>query len=249
MDEETIIFASKSYMRHLVAQTNEYPFLYKYCSFEGGHSMLSAMNIQFTRADELNDEDEINLSKTNIETHLELLREANIPESVISSKLEEAKSFFGGIGICSCGKTAHNKILWENYASSDGLENGICIEISQKMVIDYLLSKGIKVIALLVHYFDNVSNILPWDLFLGNTLERQIFLQLLYTSKLRSKWAEEDEVRLVYSEPFSGDHFRPLLNPKCITSVFYGRDMSKSQRIKIGQILNRYKHINRIMTH
>lgn len=71
MDEETIVFASivfasKSYMRHLVAQTNEYPFLYKYCNFEGGYSMLSAMNIQFTRADELNDEDEINLSITSV---------------------------------------------------------------------------------------------------------------------------------------------------------------------------------------
>lgn len=36
MDEENISLATKAYMRRLVAQTNEYPSLYKYCSFDGG---------------------------------------------------------------------------------------------------------------------------------------------------------------------------------------------------------------------
>lgn len=249
MNEEFISLASKAYMRHLVAQTNEYPSFFKYCSFDGGEKMLSVMNLQFTRADSLNDEYELNLSKCYLEPQIKLLRDAGISDDIISTKIAEARTYFSGIGICSCGKSAHNNKLWKDYASKDGCEDGICIEINQKLVIDNLLAKGIKVMALLVHYFDNVSKILPWDLFLGNTLEKQIFLQLLYTSKLRSKWADEDEVRLIYSEPFSGTHFRPQLTPKCIKSVFYGRDMSQSQRIKIGRILNRYKHIKCIMTH
>ena len=104
MEEEIISLASKSYMRHLVAQTNEYPSFYKYCDFDGGIAMLSAMNIQFTRADSLNDDDEVNISKCNIEPHIQLLRDAGIPEDIISKKFDEAQSFFSGIGICSCGK-------------------------------------------------------------------------------------------------------------------------------------------------
>lgn len=249
MEEEIISLASKSYMRHLVAQTNEYPSFYKYCDFDGGIAMLSAMNIQFTRADSLNDDDEVNISKCNIEAHIQLLRDAGIPEDIISKKFDEAQSFFSGIGICSCGKTAHNDKLWKDYASKNDCEDGMCIELNQDLVISHLLANNIVVMSLVVHYFDNVSNVLPWDLFLGNDLEKKIFFQLLYTSKLRSIWAEEDEVRFIYSEPFVGIHYRPLLSPKCIKAVYYGRDMTQTQRVQIGQILNRYRHIKRIMRH
>lgn len=250
MNEDTISLASNYYMKQLVAQTNAFPFFYKYCSFEGGEKMLSAMNIQFTRADSLNDEDEVNLSKCDIEPVAQLLRDVGISEETISREFAKAQSFFRGIGICSCGKSAHNTKLWESYATSqDNGEDGLCIKLNQDLVIKHLLVNDIKVMALLVRYFDNVSKILPWKLFLGNTLEKHIFLQFLYTSKLKSKWADEDEVRFVYSEPFSGTYFRPQISPKCISAVYFGRDMSQSQRIRIGQLLNRYKHIKRIMVH
>ena len=250
MNKDQISVADKSYMRHLVAQTNQYPCFYKYCDFEAGVKMLSAMNIQFTRADSLNDEDELNLSKCNITPYIQLLREAGIPEDEIMERFNETKSFFGGIGICSCGKSPHNRTLWHDYASKDGsCEDGICIELDQSAVINHFLAKGIKIMALIVNYFDNLNEILPWDLFLGNQLEQHIFLKLLYTSKLKSRWSDEDEVRFIYSEPFSGTYFRPMLSSKCITAVYYGKDMSKAQRLKIGQILNKYKHIKRIMSH
>lgn len=240
MEETEIIpLAIKSYMKHLVAQTNAYPSFYKYCSFEGGLNMLKAMNIQFTRADSLNDEYEVNLSKSDFDSYMQLLRDVEIPDEIIAKKTSEAKSFFNGIGICSCGKSPHNMKLWEDYASSPEYgENGICIELNQKLVIDYLLGHNIKAIALKVNYFDNVSEFLPWDLFLGNDLQKNIFLQLLYSSKLKSKWAKEDEVRFIYSEPFEGTYFRPSISPKCITSVYFGRDMPNFQRIKIGGIIN-----------
>lgn len=249
MEDEILTLLTKSYNRHLVAETNKYPSLFKYCSFDGGFQMLRAMNLQFTRADGLNDEFEVNLSKTNIETHLSSLRKIGISNDMLSDKLQDSINFFSGIGICSCGKTAHNDTLWERYSSNNGIEDGLCIELDQDKVINHLLSKNIKIMTLLVNYFEDVSKIIPWELFLGNTVEKQVFLRLLYTSKLKAKWGEEDEIRFIYSEPFSGKHFRPLISPKCIKTVYLGRDMSRAQRIKIGQILNRYSHIKRNTTH
>lgn len=249
IDNDIDLLISKSYNRYLVAQTNQYPSLFKYCDFNGGKQMLSAMNIQFTRADSLNDEFEMNLSKTNIQTHIENLQKIGIPEHLLSKKLEETIEFFGGIGICSCGKSAKNEALWERYASNKGVEDGICIELDQDKVINHLLTKNIKIMTLLVNYYDNVSEILPWDLFLGSTIEKQVFLRLLYTSKLKSKWEDEDEIRFIYSEPFPDKHFRPLLSSKCFKSVYFGKEMSRKQRIEIGQILNRYPHIKRYFSH
>lgn len=249
IEKEIDLLISKSYNRYLVAQTNQYPSLFKYCDFKGGKLMLSAMNMQFTRADNLNDEFEMNLSKTNIQSQIEKLLQIGIPEHLLSKKLEETINFFGGIGICSCGKSAHNETLWKRYASNEDIEDGVCIELDQDKVINYLLTKNIKIMTLLVNYYDNVSEILPWELFLGNTIEKQVFLRLLYTSKLKSRWVNEDEIRFVYSEPFPDKHFRPLLSPKCFKAVYFGKDMTREQRIEIGRILNRYPHIKRYSSH
>lgn len=146
IDNDIDLLISKSYNRYLVAQTNQYPSLFKYCDFNGEKQMLSAMNIQFTRADSLNDEFEKNLSKTNIQTHIENLQKIGIPEHLLSKKLEETIEFFGGIGICSCGKSAKNEALWERYASNKGVEDGICIELDQDKVINHLLTKNIKML-------------------------------------------------------------------------------------------------------
>lgn len=249
IDNDIDQLITKFYNRHLVAQTNKYPSLFKYCDFNGGKQMLSALNVQFTRADSLNDEFEMNLSKTNIQTHIDKLEQIGIPEHLMSLKIEEARAFFGGIGICSCGKSAHNDALWDRYASNEGIEDGICIELDQGKVINHLLTKNIKIMTLLVNYYDNVSEILPWERFLGSTIEKQIFLSLLYTSKLKCKWAEEDEIRFIYSEPLPDKHFRPCLTSKCFKSVYFGKDMGKKQRIEIGQILNRHPLIKRYSSH
>lgn len=84
IDNDTDLLISKSYNRYLVAQTNQYPSLFKDCNFNGGKELLFAMNIQFTRADSLNDEFEMNLSKTNIQTHIENLQKIGIPEHLLS---------------------------------------------------------------------------------------------------------------------------------------------------------------------
>lgn len=239
--------ARNEYMKALVAETNEIPSFFKYCSFEGAYAMLSASNIQFTRADKLNDPDEVNISKCDMTRHLDYLRACGVPEKKINSKIEETKNFFSGIGVCSCGKSPENEVLWKKYATSKEtkLEDGLCIELDQHLIIDNLLSKGIKTFALIVKYFDNVESFLPWELFMGSVLEKSIFFKLLYSSKNKEKWGEEDEVRLMYSEPFEGKHFRPVISSKCIKKVYYGKGMDPKQRIKIGQILNRYSHIRR----
>lgn len=235
----------KSYMRHLVAETNQYPIVYKYVDYEAAIKMLSAGNLQFTRGDKLNDDDELSLSKCNISKQIKLLRDLDIPDSVIQAKFQEAQDFFYGIGICSCGKTPDNKILWRNYASTNDVENGVCIALDQSRVINHLHTNGFDVIALLVRYFDSVQSILPWDLFLGNQLEKTFFLQYLYSSKQKEKWSEEDEIRFIYSTPFEGIHFRPTIPKSCFKAVYYGSEMSTKERIKLGQTLNRYSNIQR----
>lgn len=78
----------KSYMRHLVAETNQYPIVYKYVDYEAAIKMLSAGNLQFTRGDKLNDDDELSLSKCNISKQIKLLRDLDIPDSVIQARVK-----------------------------------------------------------------------------------------------------------------------------------------------------------------
>lgn len=238
--------AHQAYMRDLVLETNQYPSVFKYCNYEGGLKMLSAQNIQFTRADCLNDEDEINISKCDFPHLLGVLKNNQISES-LNSQILQAKQFFSGIGICSCGKSPFNEVLWERYGreSKNAPEDGICIELDQSEVQNCLHSKGLATISLLVKYLDNVDNFLPWELVLGNSLEQAIFFQLLYSTKKRDKWEKENEIRFMYSLPFEGEYFRPALSAKCFKSVYYGKDMTNQQRIKIGQILNRFPTIKR----
>jgi len=245
MHTEIDLEVVKSYMRHLVAETNQYPIVYKYIDFEAAVKMLSFGNIQFTRGDKLNDHDELSLSKCNITKQIKTLEDLGIPNSIIQAKFQEAQDFFHGIGICSCGKTPDNDVLWKNYASTNNIENGICIALDQSEVINHLHSNGYKIIALLVRYFDSVQSILPWDLYLGSQLERSFFLQYLYSSKQKDKWSDEDEIRFIYSTPFEGSHFRPTIAKSCFKAVYYGSEMSREERIKIGQILNKYPNIQR----
>lgn len=247
INDEGVLEEVKLYMSSLVAETNQHPFVYKYCRYEGGLAMLSSQNIQFTRADKLNDEDEVNLSKCDFSSQIELLKSLNISDDLITQKISEAEKYFSGIGICSCGKKPDNNTLWERYATSEdsGLEDGICIKINQTEVIKHLQQKGIKCVALLVKYFEDVHKFLPWDLFLGDTLQKSIFFRYLYSSKQKKKWEKEDEIRFMYSEPFETDHFRPSLTSKCFEGVYYGKDMSQSQRIKLGRVLCRYPKIKR----
>lgn len=237
----------KTYMRQLVSETKKYPSIFKYCDLDGAIKMLSSHNLQFTRADSLNDKDEVNISKCDFSSHIMLLKKYHIPERVINAKIDDAKKFFSGIGICSCGKSPNNEVLWNRYSreNEDAPEDGVCIELDQSMVINNLLSKGIKVIALLVKYFDNVNGFIPWNLFLGNQFEKSIFFHLLYSSKERIKWESEDEIRLIYSEPFEGKHFRPVLDLECFKAVYYGKNITPQQRIQIEHILNKYPKIER----
>lgn len=82
---------------------NEY--LYKYLDFDGGLQMLKHHNIQFTRADRLNDEYDCNF---------EIL---DAPQDIIST-LNQILQF----GVCSLAISPNNSTLWGNdYASCKGL--------------------------------------------------------------------------------------------------------------------------------
>lgn len=248
MDDSQISELVKAHMRTLVASTNLFPSMYKYLTFDNAFAMLSAMNLQFTKAYKLNDEYEFDIRKCDFSRIEKTLKNCGLQDSLIKDKIEEANTFFKSIGVCSLGTSPNNSKLWDKYASSpNGETDGLCIEIDQHAVINNLLSHGYKTCALLVHYVDNVEKFLPWELYLGNQYERTIFLQLLYSTKDAAIWSEEEEIRLIYSQPFDGEYFRPTLSNKCIKAVYFGKDMSSSQRMRIGSLLNRYKNIKRII--
>lgn len=134
LQDNKILETLKAYMRHLVSETSQYPSLFKYCDFDGAVKMLSFQNLQFTRADSLNDKDEINISKCDFSRQIKILRKHHIPESMIDARINELKKFFSGIGICSCGKRPNNEILWNRYSKRNGesLEDGVCIELDHQ---------------------------------------------------------------------------------------------------------------------
>ena len=97
--------------------------LYKYLTFYGGLQMLKNHNIQFTRADKLNDEYDCNSKLIDFQGHDYL-----IPE------FDKYMKF----GICSLSKSYDNTTLWgRKYANDDG----ICIGLDTKILIKTLTEK------------------------------------------------------------------------------------------------------------
>lgn len=238
--------AIKEYMHKIVAETNKYPILYKYLTFDSAYLMLKNQNIQFTTRAGLNDKSEFNIKKCNLSNCISILRDCGVTQTTIDNKLAEIDNKFASTGVCSLGKTPTNQILWDTYAHApnSSLIDGVCIGINQDKVLKRLNTIGHLCMALLVNYIPDVEKFIPWELYLGNKLETTIFLHLLYTTKEKAKWESEQEVRFILADPVSGQHLRIPLNSNCFTDVYFGKDMSNLQRKKLGQILNRLK-INR----
>ena len=91
--------------------------------------MLEKQNIQFTRASRLNDWLDCNIDIVNYDEVIALYGTI-ISRDEFERIKKEGKEFADSLGICSLGQTPYNKELWKRYAcSSEGIENGICIEL------------------------------------------------------------------------------------------------------------------------
>lgn len=225
-----------------VARSMAHKRVYKYLNYESGLKMLSYNNLQFTRGDKLNDVDDCNISKVTFDYIAEKantigLDSVELIDKVVAKHKDSIRSF----GICSLGTTAENKVLWDRYTKTGGNSNGLCIELDLNAVINCFIKKGIKVAALKVDYVDNVLESIPYQLFLGTKAERFKYIQLLFATKNKKLWAEEEEVRIFLPEELNEEYQRYELFKSCFKGVYLGEDVTDKQRDKLQRIIDNNK--------
>lgn len=231
----------KSFMRLVVEQALMYPIIYKYLTYNSGCQMLQNHNIQFTRGDKLNDIEDLNISKFNMATPRELCKEYEIDMNLVDQKIAEKANEFKSFGICSLGISPLNTVLWERYThSGSNNEDGICIGLNQRKVINALIKQGLKTACIVVRYKQSVSNTIPW-LAISSSSPISIFAGYqFFALKNSDLWEPEQEIRIVYTHFMTEEFHRIILPKDCFESVYFGKDMSLKQRQYIGQILSRH---------
>lgn len=210
---------------------------YKYLTYESGMKMLSNCNIQFTRADTLNDSIDLTSTKFNLD-HIR-----NVAEKIKANPEEWVKRVtihhqdINKLGICSLGTSQTNFDLWERYAMTDGKIDGICIEINLRATINCLLKRGFKTPALKVRYLNETEGSIPYNLYTGNETERYTAEYLLFATKNKSKWECEEEVRLLLPEILTEEYKRISIFKSCITNISFGCHATDIQKESIAKII------------
>lgn len=230
----------KEFMRLLVEQAKHYPIVYKYLTYESGCQMLRYNNIQFTRGDKLNDEEDLSIAKFDTRSPRELCRNIGVSIDIVDKKIKEQSAILSSFGICSLGTSPFNNILWERYSrNKEGREDGICIGLNQNKIIKYLISQNIKVACILVRYEEKTTNSIPW-LTQNATSPIKIFTGYRFFSlKNAYPWKSEQEMRLIYPQTMEEEYERFVLPKDCFLSVHYGKDMALAQKINVGHIISR----------
>ena len=239
-----------SYWEPFLRQTNRIPIFYKYLSFANAKLMLEKHNIQFTRGDGLNDTRDLDICKCDLSIINALSTHLNIPQEIITPKLQTQAEWIKSIGVCSLGQTGDNLKLWKEYASSKnwlGLnrETGICIGLDQNLLIDCLIKQKHLISTFVVNYINDVGKSIPWELSFGSQEEQWQFLYRIYTTK-DIKWQEEQEVRLVYAETLKEVHKRIVIDKLCFKYVIFGKSVSRKHRLELDDVLSTYPNIQKI---
>ncbi len=230
----------KLLLRTIVAQTNKHTSVFKYLTFESGIKMLTNANVQFTRGDTLNDNEDCDICKCDMSKPVMILKSLGISDTIIDREIQKKRDEISRFGICSFGTRPDNDKLWERYASKDKIgEDGVCIELSLRGVIDDFINSDQKIAALLVRYVADVRQIIPWELFTGSHEDRILFAYLLFSTKNKKQWGDEEELRLIWPNILDDKYLRCNIDKRCFKAVYYGRDMSIEQRKELGLILNR----------
>lgn len=216
--------------------------VYKYLTFESAVKMLSSCNVRFTRADLLNDDIDLTPSKFNFDYIRRAAIDLNAdPEEWVKKAIDKHSSV-KKLGICSFGTSYTNKILWERYATSNDIQDGICIEMNLDSTINCLLKKGIKAPALKVRYFTDIEGYIPYELWVGDENEKHLATMLLLATKNKAKWEDEKEVRLFLPQELSENYMQISIYKSCITNVYFGCDTTEYQKNIIEKILSEQKY-------
>lgn len=229
-----------NFIRLVVEQAKQYPIVYKYLTFENGCLMLRYNNIQFTRGDMLNDSEDINISKFDINKPKSILEEIGIDETIIESKFNEHAETFRSFGICSFGCSPTNPVLWQRYSSNpNGQLDGICIGLNQNKVINYFIHRlNLKTACVKVRYEYETTHRISWMLKDADKAEQIFKGYQFFALKKANPWADEDEIRLLYTQVMNEPYLRFVLPKDCFEKVYYGTDMGISQKKEVGRIIS-----------
>lgn len=236
----------------VVQQAKQYPIVYKYLTYESGCLMLKNNNIQFTRGDMLNDLDDLNISKFDIQRPQRILEEVGIEKDITESKFNEHTDSFKSFGICSLGCSPTNRVLWQRYSSNpDGLQDGICIGLNQRRVINYFIhQQNLKNACIKIRYVDETTGRISWMLKDADKAEKIFKGYQFFALKKTDPWASEDEIRLLYTQIMKERYCRFTLPKDCFERVYYGPNMNISQKKELGRIISQnFPKISRFPLH
>ena len=226
--------------------------LYKYLDADGGLTMLSNGNIQFTNATKLNDP---------FDCHPSLIDFSQVPterasawgkEAIMDLESNRFERYRDNTWLCSLSKNYDSLLMWSYY----NCHKGICIGIDMEKTDKYLsriwasIILGYKKIE--VQYKDIIEK--------PDFFKRKQDLWSYQLSTKAKAWEHEQEVRLVIVDPsrifphyvpkefqekeiidYKEIRFVPKLGGECYDSIYLGVNIDDEMRNKI---INAAKNLN-----
>lgn len=218
--------------------------LYKYLDADGGLTMLSNGNIQFTNATKLNDP---------FDCHPSLIDFSQVPteraktwgkEAIMDLESNRFERNRDNTWLCSLSKNYNSLLMWSYY----NCHKGICIGIDMEKADKYLsriwgsIILGYKKIE--VQYKDIIEK--------PDFFKRKEDLWSYQLSTKAKEWEHEQEVRLVIIDPsrifphyvpkefqkkeiidYKEIRFIPKLGGECYDSVYLGVNIDDEKRTEI----------------
>lgn len=235
----------KEYVQILVERVKLYKRVYKYLTYDSGLKMLQYNNLQFTRANKLNDEHDCHIDKVNFDFVMNTAKDINIDaDELVSEVVNKHKESISSFGICSLGTSSDTDKLWDGYTKTNNNYDGICIEIDIEAAIKCLYKQNIKAMAFVVDYIDSVIESIPYQYFIGEKWQQFIFLTKLFATKDTAVWEEEKELRIVLPQKLSIDeeYYRVKLYKSCFKNVYLGKDVTEKQYNTINSVIEKSKY-------
>lgn len=226
---------AKQLLQSLIAEVYDYNVVYKYLDFNGAVAMLTNSNLQFTRADHLNDDLDCNIDSI---IDFSALKAFDFDPSFKLQYREKLKNEIGQCGILSVAKSYNNKCLWEGYSRSGMQDDVVCIELNPKRIIQELGKPLFQ-----VHYFKNPSNCIPieWLFPESGIYAKNLFFSKFYTTKYQWNasqtkcWELEDELRFINVEPQVDPFYRISVPFDFFQTVYIKKNMPKELQDKLKQ--------------
>ena len=97
---------------------------------------------------------------------------------------------------------------------------------------------GLKTACIVVRYKQSTLGTIPW-LAKGTSNPVKTFAAYqFFALKNSNPWESEQEIRLVYPTQMDDEYKRIVLPKDCFETVYYGKDMTLSQKQTIGHIVS-----------